>query len=472
VAKTIEHRPETAPEAPHRRHRRWPGVALLALSSVLSIVLAAGSITFIALYKWADSNIGTIQAPKHDKKAAQSISGVCANTCTYLILGDDSRKGLSKSDQIRFGNTQTVPGERSDTIILVRLDPREQKAIVLSFPRDLWVNIPHQGYGKITSAFEGGPYRTAEVVHQLTGLTIDHFVVVNLAGFQNVVQAIGGVPICVDRPMQDQLAGLDIPAGCQTLGPEQALAFVRARHVVCDKIPDFSRITRQQQFLRAVLAKILQPSMILHATTVVPAVLGNLLVDKGLKDAGTAELVYLVHKLQGISTGAVDFRSVPGDPYATVQTSAGTVDVVKLLPQAEELFKRLREGGPLGNLGLTQVGTPPSPATIKVRVFDDRSAGAAGKVQGFLTTSGFEVQPLATSNTLGVSGPVILYKANTLPQAQVVQGFLTGVPMKQAPQGALAQADVAVIIPASYTGPGVASPNPTATPSNSGAACG
>jgi LCP family protein required for cell wall assembly len=471
VAKTIEHRPETAPQAHRRGPARWPRVLFLAISSLLSIVLAAGSIYAIGLYKYADRNIHVIPAPT-DTTEVRSISGVCAKTCTYLILGDDSRKGLSKADQIRFGNTQTVPGERSDTIILVRLDPREQKAIVLSFPRDLWVNIPHQGYGKITSAFEGGPYRTAEVVSKLTGLTIDHFLVVNLAGFQNVVKAIGGVPICVDMPMVDPLAGLNIPAGCQTLDAEQALAFVRARHVACDKIPDFSRITRQQQFLRAVLAKILQPSMIVHATTVVPAILGNLLVDQGLKNAGIAEMIYLVHKLQGISTGAVDFRSVPGDPYATVQTPAGTVDVVKLLPEAEEMFNRLREGKPLGNLGLTPLGTPPSPAVIKVRVFDDRSAGAAGKVQDFLTQSGFDIQPLATSNTLGVSGPVILYKPDTLAQAQVVQGFLKGVELKQAPNGALAQADVAVIIPASYAGPGVTSPNPTATPSNPGAACG
>ena len=435
-------------------------------------MLAVSSIYAIGLYKFADINIHVLPAPTGDPTATKSISGVCAGTCTYLILGDDSRKGLSKADQIRFGDTKTVPGERSDTIMLVRLDPREKKAIVLSFPRDLWVDIPHQGFGKITSAFEGGPYRTAQVVSDLTGLKIDHFLVVNLAGFQNVVKAIGGVPICVDRPMVDQLAGLNVPSGCQTLGPEQALAFVRARHVVCDRIPDFSRITRQQQFLRAVLAKILQPSMILHAKTVVPAVLSNLLVDQGLKNAGIAEMIYLVRQLQGVSTGAVDFRSVPSTP-STVDTSAGVVDTVRLIqPDARHLFTRLAQGRPLGDLGKSLPNTPESPATIRVRVFDDRSAGAAPKVQDFLTKSGFDIQPLATSNTIGVSGPVILYKPDTLPQAQVVQGILRGLRMQQAPKGALAQADVAVIIPASYHGPGVASPSPGATPSTPGAACG
>jgi LCP family protein required for cell wall assembly len=445
----------------------------LATSSLLSIVLAAGSIYAIGFYKYADHKLVAVPQPTGTPgPETTSVSGLCQDVCTYLILGDDSRKGLSKADQIRFGSDKTVPGERSDTIMLVRLDPREHKAIVLSFPRDLWVDIPHQGFGKITSAFEGGPYRTAAVVHQLTGLKIDHFLVVNLAGFQNVVKAIGGVPICVDRPLVDPLAGLNIPAGCQTLGPEQALAFVRARHVACDKIPDFSRITRQQQFLRAVLAKVLRPSVVLHAGSVVPAVLGNLLVDPGLKKAGVAEILYLVQRLQGIGTDSVDFRSVPSTP-STVDTSSGVVDVVKLVqPDAQQLFTRLSQGRSLGDLGLSLALTPPSPATIKVRVFDDRSGGAALKVQDFLTTAGFETQPVADSNTLGVAGPVILYKPDSLAQAQVVQGFLNGVPMQQAPKGALALADVAVVIPASYEGPGVASPNPTATPSNPGAACG
>ena len=272
--------------------------------------------------------------------------------------------------------------------------------------------------------------------------------------------------------MVDPLAGLNIPAGCQTLDAEQALAFVRARHVQCDAIPDFSRITRQQQFLRAVLAKVLQPSMVVHAPSIVPAVLQSLLVDPGLKDEGVAEIVHLVTQLQGIGTDAVDFRSVPGDPYATVETSSGTVDIVKLLPEAEVLFRRLREGKPLGNIGLTQAQTPPSPAVVKVRVFDDASAGAAQKVQDFLTKSGFATLGMANSNSLGVQGPVILYKPDTLEEAKVVHGSLTGVPLQPAPKGALAEADVAVVIPASYTGPGVASPNPTASPSNPGAACG
>ncbi len=448
----------------------------LAVSSVLSIVLAAGSVWAIQFYKHADSTLGHVG---HDAKSSGEDTvihdrlGRCAKgICNYLVLGNDSRKGLSKDQQSMFGNQQTVPGQRSDTIMLVHVDARLQKAVVLSFPRDLWVDIPNQGFGKITSAYEGGPIRVAQVVSQLTGLEINHFLSVNLAGFENVVDALGGVPICIDHPLVDtQYSGLNLPhAGCYNLSAFQALAFVRARHVQCESgIPDFNRIGRQQQFLRAVLAKILSPGMVLKAPGLVDKVAASLLVDRHMN---LADIIYLTRQLQGVSTGAVDFRSVPSVP-STVDTSAGVVDIVKLVqPDASELFQRLSEGKSLGNLGKSLQLTPPSPATIKVRVFDDASAGAALKVQDFLTKSGFDIQSLANSNTLGVSGPVILYKPDTLAQAEVVQGFLTGVPVKQAPKGALAEADVAVIIPASYAGSGVASPNPTATPSNPGAACG
>src|SRR5207253_54655 len=101
----------------------------------------AGSIFMVGFYKYLDSHIETVAPPTGSGPEPTAVSGLCRTVCTYLILGDDSRKGLSKADRIRFGSSKTVPGQRSDTILLVRLDPREQKAIVLSFPRDLWVNI-------------------------------------------------------------------------------------------------------------------------------------------------------------------------------------------------------------------------------------------------------------------------------------------------------------------------------------------
>jgi LCP family protein required for cell wall assembly len=458
VAKTLEERPRTLPSGspakPPKRRAPWLRPLFLAVSAVLAIAVAAGSIYGFSLYKVADSGFGFLPRHKGGPDPAPHVVPCANKICDYLIIGNDSRRGLSKADQARFGSAKNVPGARSDTIMLVRLDPRQERAIIVSFPRDLWVRIPGHGMGKITSAFEGGPDRVAQVVTNLTGLPINHFVAVNLAGFQNVVEALGGIPICVDRPMRDDLAGLNIPAGCQTLDAEQALAFVRARHVCGDRIPDFSRISRQQQFLRAVIGKILSAGMILKAQSLIEQVAPNLLVDD---DMNLADIIFLTRKLQGINTGAVDFRSVPGDPFATVQTPAGTVDVVKMTPKARELFRRLREGEPLGNLGKALADTAPSPATVKVRVFDASSGGKAAAVTELLTKAGFDIRPTVAAGTLASQAPVILYRAGALEAAKVVNRFLPDLSLKQAPANALAEIDVAVVADASVA----VSPTPT-----------
>jgi len=228
---------------------------------------------------------------------------------------------------------------------------------------------------------------------------------------------------------------------------------VRARHICGDTIPDFSRITRQQQFLRAVMARVLRPAMLLHATSLVPAVLKHLFVDPGLKKAGISEIVALIRKLQGISTGAVDFRTVPSVP-ALIDTPQGQVSIVKLLPQAKLLFQRLRTGEPLGKIGVPQKNTPPSTAVISVRVYDDSSRGKARKVTDYLTRGGFDIQPVATGS-LGQTQPVILYRPGAKAEAGVVHHYLSTLQMKQAPKGQLQGIDVAVPIDSTYEGPGV-----------------
>jgi len=482
LATTTEPRPLQAndpaprPAAPSRRRRRWPIAIFLVITMLASLGVAAGSAYGIFLYKKADNTLRRWQQPRDGGPGGGVlptpiptgvVTGDCEETCTYMVLGSDSRAGLSKEQQELWGSPDDprVAGRRSDTILVMRLDPRQQKAIVLSFPRDLWVRVPGHGMGKITSAFEDGPYRTAEVIRNLTGIKVDHFIVVNLAGFQHVVEAIGGVPICIDRPLIDtEFTGLNLPhAGCYNLDPVQALAFVRARHVECESgPPDFNRIARQQQFLRAVLVRSLQPSMVVRAEAIISAVLSNIFVDPKLADKGLPELMYLVKKLQGINTGAVDFRSVPGNPFATVETPEGTKDVVTLLPEAKELFKRIRQGKPLGSLGLSGQNSPPSPAVVRVGVVDSASNGIAQRVYDYLKESAFDIQPLTTSNPYGVSGPTILFARS--PQgkaaADVVHGFLGSVPEQPAPPGTMNGLDVAVVVPSTYGGQPISSPAP------------
>jgi LCP family protein required for cell wall assembly len=413
----------------------------------------------VYLFRYADSKLHRVDIKNVHHDDVVAVGGPCVrHACNYLVLGSDSRKGLSKPEQVEFGDPSTVPGQRSDTIMLVHVDPTTQHATVISFPRDLWVDIPHQGMGKITTAYAGGGYRVAHVITNLSGLRVNHFLAVDLAGFEGVVRALGSIPICIDRPLVDptNYSGLDLPhAGCYDLDAKQALAFVRARHIECETgIPDFNRIGRQQQFLRAVLSQLVSVGAIFRAKSLIDEVAPHLVVDKGFD---IADIYYLTKKLQGLSTGAVDFRAVP-----TTGAVVDGLDVLKLTPESQELFKRLREGKPLGSIGHQLLGTPPSPAVIRVRVYDHASHGRAQHVSGYLTRAGFDTASLA-AGSLGQPGAAILYRPGARDQAQVVQGFLPTLPLQPVSKGALKGSDVAVVVNQGYNGAGVSTMNPAAT---------
>jgi anionic cell wall polymer biosynthesis LytR-Cps2A-Psr (LCP) family protein len=399
--------------------------------------------------------------------------GPCAqNACNYLLLGSDSRAGLPDE----FGTNEDIGGAiRADTIMLVHTDPRLQKAIVLSFPRDLWVKIPGRGFDRINTAFEGGvkgggPQRMAQTVSDLTRLPIDHYLYLDLDGFRNIVDTLGGVDMCipaynVNTPgwltgtdadgqptrvyvddvghIADPNSGLNIEPGCQRLDGNQALAYVRSRHLPCDHVPDFARIGRQQQFLRAVVNQMLRPSVVVKAPALVSPVLENLRRDDGLLPS---DLVYLVGQLRGLSTGAVEFRAVPG-----VAGREGTRSVVRVDPSAARIFTAIRGGRPLGSAGTQLISTPPSEANTTVAVVDARSGGKASRVADVLADAGFDVSAGIWSEDRGpadVQGPAIVFRPGADVYAQVVSAYFPGLRVIESDQ--LRDVHVAIVVPASY----------------------
>lgn len=445
-------------------HPHWRRAFLGVTAAVASFVMVLGAAGFSG-YFWTRAQIRTIPdvdlgpiaaSPGASPGATQEpdIGGRCVReACTYLLLGSDSRQGLSKEEQIAFGTDADIGGEnRSDTIILVRTDPKRQEAVFLSFPRDLWVEIPGKGEGKISSAFEGGiegggAQRVARTVRTLTGLQVNHVMYVDLAAFQGLVDALGGVEMCVPYPMQDPLTSLDIPAGCQRFDGATALAYVRTRHQPCDTIPDFARIGRQQQFLRAVISKLLSPSELLRLPALVPDLLKNLVVDEGLRNP--AELAYLAGQLNGVNTGAADFRSVPTVTDG-IYVNGQYLSIVRAVePAASQLYAALRDGEPLGDLGQELPQTPPSPANIAVDVYDKDSVGVADDVFRTLTQGGFLVGPeLREVRDLDaeVKGSVILFAPGEEAKAEVVARYVPGLRAEPAPRSSLGGADVVVVI--------------------------
>jgi len=274
-----------------------------------------------------------------------------------LVLGSDSRNGLSAV----YGTGLTT--DQSDTLMIIHIPADRKWAEVMSIPRDSWVNIPScmMGNGqtssptqfKINEAFAIGNLDgnntklgvacTVKTVEQDTGIYIDHFIVVNFTGFENMVAAIGGVPECNTTPIDDPLSGLDLPAGHHMLTPAQALGYVRARYTLGNG-SDLERIGRQQAFMSSLInqfeSKLYNP---LAVYRFLDAATKSLTVDSQL--GGITGLYDLGESLRGIPTSDVAFFTLPNYPRSEVVPS-DTANVLWTQPEDNEIFQTFQDDVP------------------------------------------------------------------------------------------------------------------------------
>lgn len=203
---------------------------------------------------------------------------------TWLLVGSDSREGLTPEQQAALTTGGDLGNGRTDTIIVVHVPALGSDAptTMVSIPRDSYVDIPGYGTDKINAAFsEGGPALLAQTVEQATGLRLDHYAEVGFGGFPTLVDALGGVEVCPEEPISDPLAGIDLPAGCQTLDGPNALGYVRTR---ATPRADLDRMVHQRQFMSAVLHRASSPAVWLNPWrwyAIPHAVIGALTVDSG-----------------------------------------------------------------------------------------------------------------------------------------------------------------------------------------------
>lgn len=230
---------------------------------LLIIALWLGALAWAANSAW--NNVQKVDAlPTADRPA----DGKGRN---FVLVGSDSRAGLTSSEAKRLGTGgSTIEGKRTDSIMIIHL-PESGSPTLISVPRDSWVSIPGHRKNKINASYAlGGPKLLMQTVEQSTGLRMDGYMEIGFGGFANVVDAVGGVRMCLDRPMKDDKAHIDLPAGCQDLDGKNALGYVRARY--SDPLGDLGRVKRQRQFLSALMSKVASPS--------------NLLVPWNLKGVG------------------------------------------------------------------------------------------------------------------------------------------------------------------------------------------
>lgn len=415
------------------------------MAGALTTLLFLASSSAMAFLWYADRQIERIDIPELEPEAVPT-EGEDPEPVNVLILGNDTRAVLTEEEQERKGTTDDVDGERSDTMILAHFDPARDRAVLVHLPRDLRVEIPGHGVDKINAAFAiGGPSLAVRTVHRFTGVPIHHYVEVDFNGFRSMVQALGGVEVCVDRAMYDELAELDLPeAGCYHMDGDMALAFVRARSVEGDEVPDFARISRQQQFIRAVMNKVFSAGSVWRLPDLVLEGSRNVTTDA---DVTATDLIQIGRQLQGLAeadpTGAstVDLRVVP----AYNQLIDGVAYVVAEEEATRKLFRRIKQGRPLGDIGTVAERTPPSPAQIRLRVFTPDDDDAAAEVEKLLRDAGFVVLP-AKRAPRRFTESVIIHDRREGTRAEVVGGFFPELAQRIGPLRLLGGAEVGVVV--------------------------
>jgi LCP family protein required for cell wall assembly len=256
----------------------------------------------------------------------------------WLIAGSDSRQGLTRAQERAYstGRLDATGFGRSDTILILHIPAGGGKPLLISIPRDSYVNIPGQGMNKINAAFSiGGPALLAQTIQSDTGLYINHFMDIGFGGFVNVVNDIGGVRMCVKHRLNDPASGVHLVKGCQVLSGGEALAYVRDRHSFATQ--DLQREQDQRIFLKALLSKMTSTGVMLNPFASLPAASGavaDLTVDQG---ASLYQLVQVAMAMRNPQTTTVPIAS------ASYVTSAGD-SVLWDHGQARTLFTDLQTG--------------------------------------------------------------------------------------------------------------------------------
>ncbi|MFD3517052.1 LCP family protein [Streptomyces sp. NPDC058657] len=354
--------PDPSPDAPARR-RRW--VRRAAAGAAVVVLGAAGAGWWF--YQKLDGNITTDTGAAAELRAWEKDrpqqAKAALNAQNILLIGSDTRAG----GNAKYGRDEGT--QRSDTTILLHLAADRSSTTAVSIPRDLMTDIPsctkpdgtrtRAMFAQFNWAFQmGGTACTIRTVEKMTGIRLDHHMVVDFQGFKDMVDAVDGVAICLKEPINDRDAHLKLPAGPQTLNGEQALGYVRARKSIGGG-SDTERMDRQQQFLASLVNKMQSNGVLLNPTKLYPvldAATKSLTTDPGLDSL--RDLYDLVSSARDVPSEKIQFMTVPRRPYTYDRNRDELVQ-----PQAADLFRQLRDDTPVT---VTPV-KPAKPGTDTVR---------------------------------------------------------------------------------------------------------
>jgi LCP family protein required for cell wall assembly len=449
------------------RHRRWPRRLLIAANVLVAICVVTTAAGF-GYVRWKFGQLETIDFGAVLRGGGIGGEPPPGEPLNVLVVGSDTREDIAQAGTDNFGGTKEVKGQRSDTIILLRVDPKREAAAMLSIPRDLYVPIAGtERSDRINTAFEAGPERLIQTVSEAFKIPIDHYVQVDFNGFRGIVSAVGGVQIYSPARARDKVTGLDIPnPGCVTLDGNQALAFVRSRQYEYfengkwrqDPTGDLGRIERQQDFVRRVLKKANEKARGLNLLAI------NRLVDTGIKnvqiDSGfdTGKIAALARRFKSLDPNTVQMLTVQTSP-----ANIGGASVLRIKqPETQQVIDSFLARTPPAAANAPPADIPAiPPSNIRLRVLNGSGAeGQAGEVAKGLREVGFNVAGLGQADSFRYTDSVIAYAPGQLDKARVVQSKIQGGTKLQE-DSTLRSIDVVVISGGNFGGVVGASAAPT-----------
>lgn len=419
--------------------RRTLFIGTRVIAGLLSLVLLGTTGWGWYLTQVAEQNLNRSDAIP--TQGNENLGGGDAEAVNILLVGNDNRTSLSPEDLARLG-VSLEPGLNTDTMILLHIPADGTRASFVSFPRDSYVEVPGFGEHKLNAAYSLGYNEVApegsddptrdrfgmelliQTISALSGLQVDHFVSIDLLGFFNLSELVGGVPINLCEAQQEEKSGIDLPAGPQRIAGAQALAFVRQR----DGVPggDLGRIARQQVFIGALLNELLSQEVLFdfgRQTELINAASQSLTVDTEL------DLFTLIEQVQAITAGSITFQTMPNEGIGTGDDGASII-VPADRDTLFQFFANLTADGSGGNGGeqAPEPVEPAAPADTEVFVYNGSGeAGIASTTGDELTAAGFVLDGTGNADTSDYTVTEIRFAEGQEAQAAAVAAAIPGV---------------------------------------------
>jgi LCP family protein required for cell wall assembly len=471
VVPNLDEREEEEDEDPKaaKRKRRWRKgkYAGKAFSVFIAGLIFLSTAVAWGFKSYIESSSQQVDALDPDSNSIKDRAAQLGDE-NFLLVGSDTRAGATKEDGV--GDEAEVVGARSDTVMIAHVPKDRERVVVVSFPRDLEVTRPAcEGWDpktgkytgeqhpevkrvKLNTAYQmGGPMCVTKLVQNLSGLAINHFVGIDFHGFKDMVDAVAGVEVCVEKPMKDDVLGTVVPEAGKNvkLTGDQALNFVRARHVIGDPTSDYGRIIRQQRFLSSLLRKAMSTEVLLNPGKLTKFVDAFAKATFG-DNIGVDQLFTLGQSMQGVAAGRVTFITVP---TVGIENERHNEDLRE--DDSNALFEAIRQDVPLpgeapnkddrSQQPQTQAGlmqqkqAPPATGTvdpqgIKIQVLNggNETGGIARETGDDLADLGFDVVRVDKAPE-PVDRTIIRYSKSREAQAQTLKAAVPGATLVEDP---------------------------------------